>query len=121
MKQKIVPENAEKISIGYSYEQRNIMGIKIGNNKQNNSSQIIFVECGIHAREWISPAYCIWLAGQLLTNKRLSSLNERYQFIIIPSLNVDGYVFTHTHQRLWRKTRSRQYGTNCIGADPNRK
>ncbi|KAH9520735.1 Carboxypeptidase B1 (tissue) [Dermatophagoides farinae] len=120
MKQKIVPENAEKISIGYSYEQRNIMGIKIVNNKQNNSSQIIFVECGIHAREWISPAYCIWLAGQLLTNKRLSSLNERYQFIIIPSLNVDGYVFTHTHQRLWRKTRSRQYGTNCIGADPNR-
>nr|XP_046919881.1 zinc carboxypeptidase-like [Dermatophagoides farinae] len=116
----LIPENAEKISIGYSYEQRNIMGIKIVNNKQNNSSQIIFVECGIHAREWISPAYCIWLAGQLLTNKRLSSLNERYQFIIIPSLNVDGYVFTHTHQRLWRKTRSRQYGTNCIGADPNR-
>ncbi|XP_075676106.1 carboxypeptidase B-like [Dermatophagoides pteronyssinus] len=122
------PKMAEKISIGYSYERRNIFGIKIGNLMMNNNSsssdqKIIFVECGIHAREWISPAFCIWLAGHLLsssTTSQLTSLIDHYQFIIIPSVNVDGYVFTHTHQRLWRKTRSRQYGSFCIGADPNR-
>lgn len=125
----IDPKMAEKISIGYSYERRNIFGIKIGNLMMNNNSsssdqKIIFVECGIHAREWISPAFCIWLAGHLLsssTTSQLTSLIDHYQFIIIPSVNVDGYVFTHTHQRLWRKTRSRQYGSFCIGADPNRK
>ncbi|OTF79681.1 hypothetical protein BLA29_004730, partial [Euroglyphus maynei] len=113
----LIPQKAEKISLGYSYEKRNILGIKIGN---NSDSRVIFVECGMHAREWISPAFCIWLSGQLLTNRQLSTYIDRYQFIIIPSVNVDGYVFTHTNQRLWRKTRSRQFGTNCVGADPNR-
>lgn len=34
-------------------------------------------------------------------------------------MNPDGYVFTHTHNRLWRKNRSRQ-NRNCYGVDLNR-
>jgi len=38
---------------------------------------------------------------------------------VIPALNPDGYEYSHTHNRMWRKTRSPQK-KRCIGADPNR-
>ncbi|OXB58047.1 hypothetical protein ASZ78_007706 [Callipepla squamata] len=34
--------------------------------------------------------------------------------------NPDGYAFTHSSNRLWRKTRSVNAGSSCIGVDPNR-
>lgn len=37
---------------------------------------------------------------------------------ILPVLNPDGYEYTHTHDRMWRKNRA-QYG-ECIGVDLNR-
>ena len=27
--------------------------------------EVIFLECGIHAREWVSPATCIWIFDQV--------------------------------------------------------
>jgi len=47
-------------------------------------------------------------------------LTAVYQFIIIPILNVDGYDFTHTNTRLWRKNRQSNPGSTCIGTDNNR-
>jgi hypothetical protein len=35
-------------------------------------------------------------------------------------LNVDGYSFTWTNNRMWRKTRRPNQGSSCIGTDPNR-
>lgn len=32
---------------------------------------------------------------------------EQADFYIMPVLNPDGYEHSHTHDRLWRKTRSR--------------
>ena len=36
----------------------------------------------------------------------------------LPVLNPDGYEYTHTHDRMWRKNRAR-YG-ECVGVDLNR-
>ncbi|CAG2066738.1 unnamed protein product, partial [Timema podura] len=36
------------------------------------------------------------------------------------STNHDGYEFSHTSTRLWRKTRSRPSSSTCIGTDANR-
>lgn len=51
-------------------------------------------------------------------------LLRRYTFYIMPVLNPDGYEYSHTHNRLWRKTRSTSnhpiYRHFCLGADPNR-
>jgi len=41
-------------------------------------------------------------------------------FVIIPILNIDGYDWTHTNTRLWRKDREPNTGTTCIGTDMNR-
>ncbi|XP_037539214.1 carboxypeptidase A2 [Nematolebias whitei] len=34
--------------------------------------------------------------------------------------NPDGYVYTYTNDRMWRKTRSQTPGSVCRGVDPNR-
>ena len=34
--------------------------------------------------------------------------------------NPDGNAFSHSDDRVWRKTRSPNSGSTCIGTDPNR-
>ncbi|KAL0968648.1 hypothetical protein UPYG_G00269630 [Umbra pygmaea] len=35
-------------------------------------------------------------------------------------VNPDGYQYTHTTDRMWRKTRKPNSGSTCVGTDPNR-
>lgn len=111
------PNHVSLIEIGESYEGRKILGLKISFSKGNPG---VFVEGGIHAREWISPAFVTYLANELLTSKNESvrEMAENYDWYLVPNTNPDGYVYTHERDRFWRKTR-KPYG-NCIGADPNR-
>lgn len=32
---------------------------------QGNPKSAIWIDCGIHAREWISPAFCLWFIGHV--------------------------------------------------------
>lgn len=105
------------LTVGTTFQKREIPGIIIG----DTSKPAVFLECGIHAREWVSTAFCLWTVNALLTDASLSKYVTNYQFIIVPTLNSDGYVYTHTNNRLWRKTRSTTGSTICPGADPNRK
>lgn len=43
---------------------------------------------------------------------------DRYEFWFVPAVNPDGYDYSHSTDRLWRKTRSGSY--ICNGVDPNR-
>merc|ERR1719322_2206218 len=36
----------------------------------------------------------------------VTALVQKYDWVILPVFNVDGYEYTHTGYRLWRKTRS---------------
>jgi hypothetical protein len=47
-------------------------------------------------------------------------LRDSYDWYILPSVNPDGYVYTWTNERLWRKSRRPTAGSTCIGADVNR-
>ncbi|KAM0726995.1 Zinc carboxypeptidase A 1 [Formica fusca] len=112
------PDKVEIIIGGKTYEGRQIKGAKLSF-KANNPG--IFIEGGIHAREWISPATVMYILTQFLTsnNTDVRALAERYDWYIFPSFNPDGYVYTHTTNRMWRKTR-KPYGLLCAGSDPNR-
>ncbi|XP_061398246.1 zinc carboxypeptidase A 1-like [Musca vetustissima] len=103
---------------GKSYQGRSILGVKIS--KGQTAKPGIFVEAGIHAREWIAPATATYLINQLLNSNIQSVRNiaDNYDWYIFPHANPDGYVYTHTTDRMWRKTRT-PYGS-CFGADPNR-
>lgn len=109
-------------SIGQSYEGRDIIGAHI---KAKENLPIVFFECGIHAREWISHATCLYIIDQLATqyetDEEVKRLVSKYEWRIYPVVNPDGYEYTHTDDRLWRKTRSvSRLNSECLGADGNR-
>ncbi|KAJ8043775.1 Mast cell carboxypeptidase A [Holothuria leucospilota] len=45
---------------------------------------------------------------------------ETFDYYIVPLLNVDGYAYSHSTDRLWRKNRSPNHFPRCIGTDLNR-
>ncbi|CAD6999794.1 unnamed protein product [Ceratitis capitata] len=113
------PSVTSAIDIGTSYEGRKIRGIKISYKEGNPG---IFIESNIHAREWITSATATWLINELLTStdEKVRNLAENHDWYIVPVLNVDGFAYTHTTDRMWRKTRQPVNFSSCIGADPNR-
>lgn len=87
------PETSEIIG-GTSYEGRSIKGIKISHG--GTGKRAVFVEGGIHAREWISPATVNFITNELLTSKNedIQAIARDYDWYIFPVTNPDGYSFT---------------------------
>jgi len=48
------------------------------------------------------------------------TLINNFDFYIVPVLNIDGYIYTHDVERLWRKNRQPNSGSTCVGTDLNR-
>ena len=42
------------------------------------------------------------------------------KFLVQPVLNPDGYSYTWTNDRMWRKNRVQNQGSRCMGVDLNR-
>ena len=105
-------------TLGQSYEKRDMKLIRISSGPSDPPKPVIFVDAGIHAREWIAPAVALYLINQLVETKDNSGLYEGVNWIILPSLNPDGYEYSWDEDRLWRKTVSP--GTECNGCDANR-
>ncbi|XP_063403497.1 carboxypeptidase B-like [Mytilus trossulus] len=109
------------VEVGKSFEGRTIRLIKIDTGKVKQKDGF-FMEGGIHAREWISPATVIYMTGQMLDrygiDAKITDIVDSYTWYILPVFNVDGYEYTWTTNRNWRKTRSK-HGA-CYGVDPNR-
>ncbi|XP_038672556.1 carboxypeptidase B-like [Scyliorhinus canicula] len=117
------PNLISRVEIGRSYEERPIYLLRVGN-RTGSLKPAIFLDCGIHAREWISPAFCQWFVKEAVRNfgtrSTLDTLVNELDFLVVPVINVDGYTYSWTKDRLWRKTRSRNPGSACVGTDPNR-
>jgi len=116
------PKLVTKVLIGSSYENRPMYVLKFSTGGTNRPS--IWMDTGIHAREWVSPATGVWTANKIATDygkdASLTSLLKTMDIYMLLVANPDGYVYTHDNDRMWRKTRSRSEGTSCRGADPNR-
>ncbi|CAH0546621.1 unnamed protein product [Brassicogethes aeneus] len=113
------PDKVTKITVGKTYEGRDINGVKLSFNS-NNTNNAVFIEANIHAREWITSAVVTWILNEFLTSTDagVRNLAESHDWYIVPVLNVDGFQYTKTTDRMWRKTRT-PYG-KCYGVDPNR-
>src|ERR1043166_7172879 len=83
----------------------------------------VFYHGLIHAREWIAGSVAIYLAEHLVNNYDtdpcLKDLVDKTEIYICPCVNPDGYNYTWTSDRMWRKNR-RPNGDGTFGVDNNR-
>ncbi|KAK1335141.1 hypothetical protein QTO34_004721 [Cnephaeus nilssonii] len=84
----------------------------------------IWLDAGIHAREWVTQATALWTANKIASDygndPSITSILDTMDIFLLPVTNPDGYVFSQTKNRMWRKTRSKVSGSRCVGVDPNR-
>ncbi|KAI1290584.1 hypothetical protein F5Y03DRAFT_378189 [Xylaria venustula] len=121
----LLPDNSEIISSGYSYENRSLNGIHLWGAGGPGKPAVLY-HGTVHAREWISTAVTEYLTYKLVTeynagDNATRSILDQYDFYIIPIVNPDGFVYTQTTNRLWRKNRQPGPGNStCFGRDINR-
>ncbi|XP_023302812.2 carboxypeptidase B [Lucilia cuprina] len=117
---KSYPSRVTVKTIGKTYENRDLKAITISNGDGRSGKKVILMDAGIHAREWIAPAGALYVIQQLVENYSANSnLLKDYDWVIVPVANPDGYEYTHTKSRMWRKTR-KPSSSNCYGTDGNR-
>ncbi|KAM9278945.1 LOW QUALITY PROTEIN: carboxypeptidase A6 [Cariama cristata] len=109
-------------SVGKSYEGRPLFVLKLGK-RSRPYKKAVWLDCGIHAREWIGPAFCQWFVKEALqtyqTDPAMRKILTQLYFYVMPVFNVDGYQFSWTNDRFWRKTRSKNTRFRCHGVDAN--
>lgn len=123
----LFPGKCRLIDIGTSFEGRNIPAVRISNEAaaaRDPSRSAILVIGGSHAREWIGVSSVNYIIHRLLADYSAShsiqQLLQTADVILAPVLNVDGYVYTWEHDRLWRKSRQPTPNDQCVGLDLDR-
>ena len=134
--QSISPENIDIVTTGKSFEGQDLKVLRI-NKDETGSKKIVWIDGGTHAREWIGVSTAMYLAASLATARQACDIGDasrcsedmermfkKLEFRIQPVVNPDGYMYAHTEDRMWRKTRSTNspspWSYFCRGVDPNR-
>ncbi|KAM7056031.1 carboxypeptidase A1-like [Acridotheres tristis] len=116
------PNLVSKIQIGQSYENRALYVLKFSTGGWKRPA--IWLDTGIHSREWITQATGVWTANKIAKeygqNPPVTAILDSMDIFLEIVTNPDGFAFTHSSNRLWRKTRSLNAGSRCVGVDPNR-
>ncbi|KAL5268953.1 hypothetical protein ACHWQZ_G002698 [Mnemiopsis leidyi] len=133
---------AEIVDLGTSYEGRTIKAIRMTANISSDESDdkpMVWLDGGSHAREWVSPATMMYIIDSILgeqeTDKsdKMGELLAKFQIVVAPCINPDGYEFSYEEDRFWRKNRQPSGCKNnklnwyggcfsklCYGVDNNR-
>lgn len=122
------PNITHKVSIGQSWEGRDIWAMKISDNANQNEGEPSVLVTGVHhAREpigcGISMDFINWLVENYGTNDSATTIVNTDEVWVVPVVNPDGYVFNETYNDPWgygwRKNR-RDNGGGVYGVDLNR-
>ena len=116
-------------TLGFSWEGRVILAIKISDNAASDEeeTEVLIVGCH-HAREIMSVEVPLLFAEYLLANygtsPQVTALVDEREIWIVPMLNPDGHVYVQNNHggdwwTWWRKNR-RDNGDGTYGVDLNR-
>lgn len=123
------PDRTRLFTIGTSFEGRDIPAMKLGiepaedDARANQPRHTVLITASGHAREWISTSTAAFLLQSMLHNfdhrdhNVIEKLLMHYDFVFLPVLNPDGYEYTWTTDRLWRKNRQETTLPFCRGID----
>jgi hypothetical protein len=121
------PTIARKISIGKSYEGRDLMAVKISDNVATDEAEPeILFNSQQHAREHLTVEMAIYLLDLFTdsygSDSRITSIVNSREIWIVPTVNPDGseYDIATGSYRSWRKNRQPNSGAAAVGTDLNR-
>uniref|UniRef100_A0A2K6BIM7 Carboxypeptidase A5 n=1 Tax=Macaca nemestrina TaxID=9545 RepID=A0A2K6BIM7_MACNE len=90
-----------KIQIGNSFENRSILVLKFSTGGSRHPA--IWIDTGIHSREWITHATGIWTANKIVSDygkdRVLTDILKAMDIFIELVTNPDGFAFTHSMVR----------------------
>lgn len=108
------PQLASMVNFGTTVEGRPMWGIRVSSPGANKPG--ILIHGCEHAREWLTPPTVAYLAEQLLVNygsdDYATLLLDSVEWYLLPVMNPDGYEYTWTTDRFWRKNRRGGYGVD---------
>ena len=115
-------------TIGYSIQERPLLAVRLTNEKSKGKKPQVLFLATHHAREWIATEMAMRLIKYLTSNfgssARVTDLLNTTEVWIVPVANPDGYQYTFTNERLWRKNLHDNDGDGQItitdGVDINR-
>jgi murein tripeptide amidase MpaA len=113
------PDTVKTVDLAKTAEGRSLRAITIASNGTVGKNPVILIDAGIHAREWAAVMSAVYLIDQLTEKSNENKELLQVDWVIIPVANPDGYVYSHTTDRFWRKNRSPQ-AQGCYGVDLNR-
>lgn len=115
-------------TIGHTYEGRPYQVLHVSVQSEDIShdeKKTIVVTGGVHAREWISVSSVLYSVYEILNHYESNPGDwaelAKLDFLFIPVSNPDGYEYSWSTDRLWRKNRQPQSGDSsdapCRGID----
>jgi len=117
------PNLATMINIGTTTELRPIWCLRIANDAVTGNKPAAFYFSCVHAREWITPTIPPYFAKHLLENYGvdpfITDMVDKMEIFLVPVANPDGYEYSWTNDRMWRKTRVLN-ANGTFGVDINR-
>jgi carboxypeptidase T len=121
------PTIASKTVIGKSYQNRDIVAVKISDNVGTDEAEPeVLYDAQHHAREHLTAEMTTYLLHMYLdnyaTDTRIKGIVNSREIWIIPQVNPDGseYDIASGSYRSWRKNRQPNSGSSYIGTDLNR-
>ncbi|OJF15267.1 zinc carboxypeptidase [Couchioplanes caeruleus] len=121
------PAIASKRVIGKSYQNRDIVAVKISDNVGTDESEPeVLYDANHHAREHLTVEMALYIlhlyTDNYASDSRVRDVVNSREIWVIPSVNPDGaeYDVATGSYRSWRKNRQPNSGSSYVGTDLNR-
>ncbi len=126
------PGVTKLVKLGTTYQGRDILALKVtqgARGQKDGSRPAVIFSATQHAREWIATEITRRLMNTYLerwkaNDKETKKLLKETELWFVPVMNPDGYEYTFTDERLWRKNLRDNNGDGITqvgdGVDPNR-
>ena len=114
---------ASQSTLGTTVQGRSIPLITLSTGDESNKPGF-YIQAALHAREWLANAATTFIMNALAEgyqngDETITEILENVNIYIAPTVNIDGYIYSWTTDRQWRKNR-RNNGGNIFGVDLNR-
>lgn len=107
------PTRVSVVEIGTSLEGRPIRGVRISADATPRPA--LLIDAGQHAREWLAVSSALWVVDTIVTHAAeapYADLLDRIEIVVVPVANPDGYLYTWSGDRYWRKNRRDGHGVD---------